>query len=125
MPLRFQNLNEIQKINEQKPSYNHIDRIFSTIKVFDGFSYLTLIDLDRYNHQYPKTIVLGVIQPLTHLQNKVTSNLDNSWIRKINDYHKKISMMTPTQKYFDDRELKIFEMKANPKVSEKEILFYT
>lgn len=119
------NLDEIQKVNEQKPSYNHIDRIFSTIKVFDGFSYLTLIDLDRYNHQYPKTTVLGVIQPLTHLQNKVTSNLDNAWIRKINDYHKRISMMTPTQKYFDARELKIFEMKANPKVSEKEILFYT
>jgi transcriptional regulator with XRE-family HTH domain len=119
------NLDEIIKINEQKSSYSHIDRIFSTINVFDGFSYLTLIDLDRYDHQYPKTTLLGVIQPLTQLQNKVTSNLDNAWIRKINDYHKKISMMTHTQKYFDARELKLFEMKANPKVSEEEILFFT
>ena len=118
------NLDEIHGLFKKGSMDTWISRTISIHKVFDGLTISSLIDNYRYDRG-SEIFILGVIQPFNHFFKKVIERLDLEWIRRINDYHKKVSTMSFEQKYFDDRDLKLFEMKANPKVSQQEVLFFS
>ena len=118
------NLDEIHGLFKKGSKDTWISRTISIHKVFDGLTISSLIDNYRYDRG-SEIFILGVIQPFNLFLEKVIERLDLEWIRRINDYHKKVSTMSFEQKYFDDRDLKLFEMKANPKVSQQEVLFFS
>ncbi len=118
------NLDEIKGLFKKGSKDTWISRTISIHKVFDELTIFSLIDNYRYERG-SEILILGVIQPFNHFLKKVIDRLDLEWIRRINDYHKEVSTMSSEQKYLDDRDLKLYEMKANPKVSQQEVLFFS
>jgi transcriptional regulator with XRE-family HTH domain len=94
------------------------------IKTDNGQFFFTLIDIYRTDRGNVIT-TQGVIQPLNNLLKSAIEVSNLGWIKKVNEYHKNIASMTKEQKYLDDHDLKLLEMKSKSNFSEEEILFHT